>query len=265
MYECELCNKSFKLKTNYNNHINRKRACVKEIINCFKCNRLFKTLNDLKKHLNKQKPCDKKELFKCDYCVKQYITKRNYITHLKKHNIELNNNINYNIINNNNNNNNFIINNNNINITINKFGTEDRSFLTTDKILSILNMGFQSMPELIKETHFNKIQPQNHNIYNSNINKKTILIYDGERWIITHKDTILNDLIANNEEFIITNYEELKEKLSIRAVGRLENFIMELGNPEYLSQLKDNLQMILYNYRDIVENTKHRHKKLKIN
>jgi hypothetical protein len=269
MYICELCNKNFKMKIDYDRHLKRKTPCVKACIQCHKCNRNFKSLLYLRNHLNKKKSCDNNEIYKCSHCNKQYITKQNYHKHMLLHQTEITNkditntdnkiNIQNNNSNNSNSNNNITMI-NHYNISINKFGSEDRSYLTEDKICSILNKGFNAMPELIKETHFNKDQPQNHNIYITNLSKKTILIYDGERWVLTSKDSIIDDLINDNEDFIITNYEELKVKLSIEAVNRLDRFIRELGNPKYLSKLHESLQLILYNYRDVVERTRNRTK-----
>ncbi len=192
---------------------------------------------------------------------------RNYNKHISIHvnnNILEQNEINSNNITLNNNSHNNIINNKIYNITvINKFGNENLSYLTEEKILNILNMGFQSLPELIKETHFNKDHPENHNIYITNIRNKTILIYDGDRWILTKED-ITDDIIIKNEDFIITNYEDLKEKLSIQAVNRLNKFITEMNNPDYMTQLKNIIHLILYNYRDITEHTKEKIKQLKL-
>lgn len=270
-YECKLCNKIFDMKIAYTRHLARKTPCVKKQIKCFKCNRLFNTLMMLKNHLNKKKSCDNDDIYKCKICNKQYITKRNYNKHMKSHQeiVKTNNTETGNIINSNNtntNSNNSTVNSHNTinyNITINKFGDEDRSFLTEENIKNILNRGFQSIPDLITQTHFNINHPENHNVYITNLSKKTILIYNGERWILTNRDEIIEELLHSNKDFIIDNYDELKNKLTIYAVNRLDRFINEIGNPEYLLQLKDTIQMILYNFRDVVENTRNNIKKLK--
>ena len=48
----------------------------------------------------------------------------------------------------------------------------------------------------------------------------------------------------------------IKNYLSERKKKRLDRFIEALDTPEYLTQLKETIQLILYNYRDIVEKTK---------
>ncbi len=262
MFSCELCNKQFKLKTNYIVHKNKKNPCVKEEIKCLKCNRTFKCIYDFKNHLNKKNPCDNKEIYKCDICNKQYITIRNYKTHMKTHNNNVNkvNNVNhitnnntYNITNNITNINNTY----NINITINGFGKENYSYLTEQQICKILDGGYNCIPDLIKEIHFNTNYPENHNVYIANLSKKTILIYDGDRWILAPKNKIIKDIIDNNEEFITEKYDELKNKLSKFAIRRLDKF---LNDEKRAADINEPLQLILYNYRDIVKNT---HNKLK--
>ncbi len=261
---CNLCNKEFKFKNDYMRHINRKTNCVKTDIKCFRCNRIFNLLSDLQKHLNKKKSCNNSEIYTCDQCNKQYITKRNYNNHMKTHASnnsnklqEINNDIN--ITNNGNHNvNNSTINNNNpiINITINKFGNEDRTYISDERLCEILNQGYQVIPELTRETHFNKNHPENHNVYINNVNKKTLLIYDGERWILSNKNDIINDIILNQEDYVLSKFEDVKNKLSILSSNRMERVINDLNtNDNYIKQLTETISNILYNYKDIPKNT----------
>lgn len=268
LYTCKLCNKDFLLKSNYLTHLNRKNPCVKEQIKCKKCNRYFTLLSDLQKHQNKKNPCDKKIILKCKICNKQYITLRNYNKHIKSHpeinNISNTNKINndqqtINIMNNSHNTTN-ITNNvvNNINITINKFGKEDVQHITDEVLVKILNDGYKSFNNLIKEIHFNKDVPQNHNVYIPNINKKNALIFDGERWILLSKNKILDDLIDNNDTIITNN--DVRDKMTSYAINRLNRFINDYNDPDKIDDIKKNIkndiEMILYNYRDVVENTR---------
>ena len=73
------------------------------------------------------------------------------------------------------NNNNTIINNNNSNIVINivlPHNKPDISGLTDADFYYILGRQLNSIPVMIEKLHFNEANPQNHNLYISNIKNK---------------------------------------------------------------------------------------------
>ena len=55
-YTCERCNKTFKQKCHYNNHLKRKNPCNR-IFKCERCGKQFKTKQHFIKHQNRKKPC----------------------------------------------------------------------------------------------------------------------------------------------------------------------------------------------------------------
>jgi len=65
MYECKICNKEFKLKTDLQRHENRKNKCSKEdireegkkVYKCKKCEKIFKLKNNYLVHINRKKSC----------------------------------------------------------------------------------------------------------------------------------------------------------------------------------------------------------------
>jgi hypothetical protein len=69
------------------------------------------------------------------------------------------------------------------NINFLAFGNEDYSFISEDKLKSLLNKGFDSVPKLIEYLHFNKNKPENSNIYISNIKDPYIMVFNGNKCI----------------------------------------------------------------------------------
>ncbi len=101
-----------------------------------------------------------------------------------------------------------------------------------------------------------KNEPQHNKFYLPNANQKTILIYDGIRWLLTSTTPILNDINNTHKDYIIYNYEELTDKLPFIAIDKLDQFIIEMDNPDSLNLLIDAVRTILKNFRSVVESTK---------
>ena len=62
MFICNKCNKEFKTKQHYNNHLARKNPCVKQIYKCDNCLQEFKSNQYLNQHLNRKFKCQKIDL-----------------------------------------------------------------------------------------------------------------------------------------------------------------------------------------------------------
>jgi hypothetical protein len=121
---------------------------------------------------------------------------------LQKINKQLINNTNNSSINNGTINNGPVINN-----TYVKFGNEQLSTLLTHKdMLNIINKQCFCIEESIKTVHFNKKLPEYNNIFITNMKDTIAYIFDGSRFILTSKDTVINDLynahLDNIEQFL---------------------------------------------------------------
>ena len=273
-YICELCKKDFTDKSNYNKHINRKNICIKDEIKCRQCNKIFDSLLALKRHLNKKVVCNNNMYYQCEICKKQYLNKYRFNQHMKKiHPVNQNNNENiHQLINNgtiNNNNNNGTI--NNYNITISPFGQEKIDFLEDiKKQIEILNNGYKCMKNLIIAKHYDNKHPENHNLYISDLQRKKIVVYTGEIWEICNKDEIFTKLQKNNIPHITAWHKEYKDNLteqankeiitllkSIDKNGELiyENRLHGGMNRIMFDEYQEDIELVLYNYRDVVKNT----------
>ena len=116
--------------------------------------------------------------------------------------------INNNLINNSNNNTN---NNNTINNTFIKFGNEKLANLLTQKdMLNIINKVCLCIEESIKTVHFNKELPEYSNIFITNMRDTNAYIFDGNKFILTSKDEVINELFSNHLENIEGFLEDAK-------------------------------------------------------
>jgi hypothetical protein len=251
-YTCELCGKIFDHKGKYNQHLKRITPCNKSILtghDCIFCNKSFTTKYIKIRH----------ESF-CKTPVQ--IATDDKITALEEKNKKLEeklqeleqmvkNGVNpLQIINTNSNN---VINiQNNTTIILNKYGHEDLSHITDAKLNSIFKKCFMSIPSFIKLKHFSKEKPENCNVYISNIKSQYALIYNGEKWTITDKKKLLNELYDDNCEFLTGEYEEKKSKLDHATIQKFKRFLDSKDDDQTINDVKENIKQILYNEKDMV-------------
>jgi hypothetical protein len=232
---CENCKKKFSQKSNYVSHLNRKFPCKtvidKEVPDKYKLLEL--KINELQEQIKELKINELQEQIE-ELKKTGTITKTKTITNIDNKKIL------------------------NIFFSPNAFGREDLTFIDDKTSKKILNKGFNSLQELIKTVHFNKDKPENHNIYMPNWRDKTkILVFDGEQWNLESKDEILEDLRDNGISFIQKKYDELDEtdKKDAIIIKKIKRFIENYDSEERIDILNNDLQLILYNGREIVKKT----------
>jgi hypothetical protein len=245
IFRCNICNKNYSSQSslcNHNKKFHNKNSipkcdlsipkcdpsipkCDPGIITCKYCNKIYANRHSKWKHQkncknNTEKICqtkdntmDKKfEEFK--NTILDIIQKEAKIhpKTLQKINKQLINNIN-NTNNTNNTTNNGTINNGTvINNTYVKFGNEQLAKLLTRKdMLKIINKQCLCIEESIKTVHFNKSLPEYSNIFITNMKDTIAYIFDGSRFILTSKDTVINDLYNSHLE----NIEQFLEEAEI--------------------------------------------------
>ena len=258
-YTCPTCHKIFPRKSQYDFHINRKYPC-KPLIN--------ENTDKLNDSSNEHEHDDNKNDTKYDILIKKIEKLEKDVKDLKKENAKLVNNTNSNNMNNNNNNSNNTNNNNTTNNTMNilvmpkAFGTEDYDFIIDDATSrKILNKGFMSIPELIKNVHFNELKPEYQNLLMSNWRDKVrILINDGKKWNLGKTEAVVDELRDKGIEFIQKKYKELdkKNKDDAKIIQKVSRFIesYNLEEKDKIDTLNEDIRLVLYNNRDIPEKTR---------
>uniref|UniRef100_A0A6C0EDQ3 C2H2-type domain-containing protein n=1 Tax=viral metagenome TaxID=1070528 RepID=A0A6C0EDQ3_9ZZZZ len=242
IFRCNICNKNYSSHSSLCNH-NKKF----HTINIQHNNNITQHNNNITQHNNNINESD----YMCKYCSKIYKHQQSKSRHEKDCKIKLKNNdiknnfkkleqenikiknilkelleknckihpktlqkINKQLINNTNNttNNGTINNGPVINNTYVKFGNEQlASLLTRKDMLNIINKQCLCIEESIKTVHFNKSLPEYSNIFITNMKDTIAYIFDGSRFILTSKDTVINDLYNSHLE----NIEQFLEEAEI--------------------------------------------------
>jgi hypothetical protein len=251
---------------------------------CIKCSKTFNSKYTYNKHLNKKNDCSLKYKYKekqnCQYCNKLYYSKYTLSTHQKKCNSmiiyeenkilenklkEIEKKIDQpviqtNILTTNNNNNNTNTNsnntiNNNINIQILPFDKTNK-YLSDIQISQILGKGYKSIEEFITAIHFNKDHPENHNLYISNNRDKYINVYDGIDWKLQEKNDVVDRLYTDNTDYLIDKFNDLLDELDKTTINKFNRFKNDFEGDTNIENIKENIKLLLYNNRKIIEDTK---------
>ncbi len=222
---CDYCSKSFTNKTNKYRHI---RKYCKEKIRHDEREKIYQSL------------------------IAKVNTMENEITNLKNENTQLK------IINNNNTINNTINNNNNntYNIQLVAYGQEQLDHLTDRHYKYIINKGFKSIQELVKFVHFNKNKPENHNVYISNMRDCYVMIYNGKKWLLQDRDETINDIYDIKKSILVDKFDEFVDDLPEYAIKKFNRFINDEQDDNVSNNVKREIKTILYNNKNIPENTK---------
>jgi hypothetical protein len=240
IFKCNICNKNYSsqsslcnhnkkfhtnnMSNNVNNISNNVNIMSNDVNNTlskkYKCDYCYKICNSRQSKWVHQKICKQKNNTIDNNTInnktleKQFDEFKNTILEilqkeakihpktLQKINKQLINNTNNSSINNGTINNGPVINN-----TYVKFGNEQLSTLLTHKdMLNIINKQCFCIEESIKTVHFNKKLPEYNNIFITNMKDTIAYIFDGSRFILTSKDTVINDLynahLDNIEQFL---------------------------------------------------------------
>jgi hypothetical protein len=204
-YKCSLCNYTTNYKTHINDHINRKNKCVPEgkpialeidlDFSCNYCNGSLTSKSNLTRHL---KTCKVKK----ENLEKELIVKNNEVKELKeevkilkalnaKPNVTIG------------------TQNNQININLAPWNNPTLPDDVEKYYNEALKKLFLSVPTLIKQIHFNKDHPENHNICIKNARSGIAKVYNGKEWESMDEKDVIRTLIDDYES-TLTDYAHEK-------------------------------------------------------
>jgi hypothetical protein len=97
------------------------------------------------------------------------------------------------------------------NIKINSYRNTDYSHLTDNTFIHALTKGLMCGNELIKQVHFNKDLPENHNISLTNLRGDFMKIMTNDKWTVVDKRTHLESLLETADD-LLTDWLETADK-----------------------------------------------------
>ena len=184
---------------------------------CQFCKKRYSTNSHMNRHMKK---CSKVNVQENALAIKQY---SNELSKIKKEVEKLVNNMavsnvtsSNNTISNKTNSSNKNSHNNleqNNNITINNYGKENLDYITGDYLTSLLKIPYSSIPNLVKNIHFNPKHPENRNIKIPNRKEKFATVYNSGYWELKNKKEIIESIVDNSYNIIECHYDDMKEYL----------------------------------------------------
>jgi len=258
LLECKACNYFTDVRCNFNRHLksskhNKKMrvqnlpTVITDELTCKKCEKVFKSDESMRKHINYRckETKDNPELRYTTLKLKQAEKELNqekknkeklvekHIELLEKHVEMLSQHSNHTT---NNTTNNTV---NIQNITLLAYKDTDTSHLTPKDYMHCIKEP-HGMTHLIEKIHFNPMKPENRNISMSNLKDKYMMMYDGEQWLIVHKDKI-GDIYAHKEILMsqwVEEHPELKDKFC--------RYIQDVDQ-DIRSRAEEDIKLMIYN------------------
>ena len=148
-------------------------------------------------------------------------------------------------------------NNINNNIKLLGYSKTDISHLSDKDIISCISHSNFCIPHLIKKIHFDPDKPENHNIYINNIKNNYAMIYDGDKWNLTNKDDLINEIVEEKEIIIEEKLEEWLEKGGNKypeIMKKFTRYLEKKENDAVLDKIKDEVKLVLFNNRNLIKN-----------
>lgn len=240
MYKCELCGYSTKYKSNLVKHMNKKKPCIIDIdltYKCKYCNIEFGNRNSKYKH---QKKCTKKTINKQLDDLKEEYTKSqqymmNEIDNLKTLLENKEQNINVETM--------------NIEIVINNFGNENINYISSNYLTKLLELPLGAIKKLVKQIHFNKHHPENHNLKITNKKLPYISLFSNNKWVIEDKKQVLENIVDNGYTIIDEHYIETSDNLTEKQRERYIKFQTnyENGDKDLKKKLLKDVELTILN------------------
>ena len=89
-------------------------------------------------------------------------------------------------------------------IQLNAYGKENTDYITKESINKYLEIPCEAAVRIIKDIHFNKNHPENHNIKIKTEHNKKLYMFAGEKWVIHDVGQAVKDIHRQSMELVKT-------------------------------------------------------------
>jgi hypothetical protein len=271
-HQCKICLKVFNHKSNYVQHLEKIKPCVKPEpietiaveqltdLQCCCCFKSFVNKNSRLRHettskcfLRKikmeeeQQEKENQAIKKLQEDNKQLAEKLKELEEIVKSGAKSGTN---NSTNNSHNNNTNNIQNNNY--TVNMYGKEDVSHITDAQIMKVISQGYRSVPAYILLKYFSDEMPGNSNVCNTNIKSPYILVFNGKKWELKDKKDMIEQMYGCNFDELEEKFHEFKDtyKMKENSIAGFLNYINEGYDENVIGTISKDINKLLYNERD---------------
>ena len=240
----------------FDNHTNNHKNPLTKNYNCRKCNKIFSCFQNRWRHEKKCKETNSNENLK-----KEIIELKNKVYKLenKKTNNKstMNIKINGNVINGNNHD-------SGSKQIIYKTGTEDIDKITYDEVSTIFNNEISSVIKLIELVNFSENKPENHSFCSTALESPYLSFYNTDTKSVNkeRKRYFFEDVICKSIQNHEILYSKFKHKFNLTKRKQIEDNIANLKkikensfSSKIISEMINNLNLLSYNNRDLVQNT----------
>ena len=227
-YNCKYCDKSIKHSYNLNRH---ELVCKKKKDDNNIANGAMEKLVDLLNNQLQEQNQQMKAQIEAQNAQIQELIKKAGIN-------------NSNIIN-------TINNHNNITLAYDKTST---AHLTDADYMRCINRYTRCIPQLVKQIHFNPDATENNNIYISGIKNNFVMLYNGEKWLLTDRTDTIMKLINDKEGLIeqkLFEWEESGHKNYPVAMEKFNKYLDQRDSDFVMNRTKKDIKLMLFNNRDI--------------
>jgi len=139
------------------------------------------------------------------------------------------------------------------NITLNSYGSEDISHITSNFKNRFLKLPYGAIPKMLEVIHFNDSKPENKNIVLPNKNENMVKIFLDNKWVYKDKNEAILDMVDKKYMLMDAQYELLNIKDNddsyIEKTYTKFKKYYEDGDKELVDRLKKECEMVLLNNR----------------
>lgn len=134
-------------------------------------------------------------------------------------------------------------------INVNSFGNEETNHITPEFLSSCVKAMEKGIVSLVKEKHFSRTHPSNHNVRPTKT-KKDLITFDGEIWTTRPRKEVLDHLYRVNTENLDNHFCDNEDEFkTLHSYSRIDDFMNKARNesPDIKEKVTNALSYMIHN------------------